>query len=66
MVKRLKSSEKGGNPKYTGSSEIMMSRSVQGLALLLPINEYDNANEIINAITCTGIKSIQSGIVVEV
>ena len=40
-VKRLKPSEKGGCPIYTGSSEVILSRSVQGLVLLVPIEEVD-------------------------
>ena len=40
-VKRLKAYEKGGCPMYTGSSEVVLSRSVQGLALIVPIDELD-------------------------
>ncbi len=40
-VKRLKPSEKGGCPIYTGSSEVILSRSVQGLVLIVPIEEVD-------------------------
>ena len=40
-IKRLKDYEKGGCPKYSGSSEVVVSRSVQGLALIVPIDELD-------------------------
>ena len=41
-VKKYEPNEPSGSPKYTGSVSVVLSRAVQRLVLVVPVDEVDD------------------------